>query len=54
MTYKALKPIGPWAAGDIIGDLPQHQIEQLLSQGAIQQVKTENKLNTKGQKADGK
>lgn len=33
--YKALKPVGPWSKGDIIGDLPQAQIEKLLADKAI-------------------
>lgn len=33
--YKALKPVGPWSKGDTIGDLPQAQIEKLLTDKAI-------------------
>ena len=36
--YKALKPVGPWSKGDTIGDLPQVQIEKLLSDGLIIEV----------------
>ncbi|MEQ1117153.1 MULTISPECIES: hypothetical protein [Acinetobacter] len=50
--YKALKPVGPWSKGDTIGDLPQVQIEKLLSDGLIIEVKTEPKL-TKEVKANG-
>ena len=50
--YKALKPIGRWAKGDTIGDLPQVQIEKLLSDGLIIEVKTEPK-STKEVKVNG-
>ena len=30
--YKALKPIGPWVKGQIVGDLPQEKIKQLLDE----------------------
>lgn len=37
--YRALKPIGRWAIGEIIGALPKLQIIQLLNEGAIEEVK---------------
>ncbi|MBJ8441009.1 hypothetical protein [Acinetobacter junii] len=37
--YRALKPIGRWAVGDTIGDLPDLQINQLQKDGAIEEMK---------------
>lgn len=36
--YKALKPVGRFSVGDVIAELPQAQIEKLLSDGVIQEV----------------
>ena len=47
MQYKALKPIGPWVKGQIVGDLPQEKIKQLLEDGAIEVVKPETKAEVK-------
>ena len=38
MQYKALKPIGPWVKGQIVGDLPQAKIKQLLEDGVIEAI----------------
>lgn len=55
--YKALKPIGPWVKGQIVGDLPQEKIKQLLEDGVIEaikpEVKAEVKLKTKEVPANG-
>lgn len=55
--YKALKPIGPWVEGQIVGDLPQEKISQLLADGVIEaikpEVKTEVKPKTKEVPANG-
>lgn len=55
--YKALKPIGPWVNGQIVGDLPQEKIKQLLEDGVIEaikpELKTEAKLKTKEVPANG-
>ena len=55
--YKALKPIGPWMEGQIVGDLPQVKIKQLLDDGVIEaikpEVKVEVKLKTKEVPANG-
>ncbi|WEI03986.1 hypothetical protein PYR78_02535 [Acinetobacter johnsonii] len=55
--YKALKPIGPWVNGQIVGDLPQEKIKQLLEDGVIEaikpEVKAEVKLKTKEVPANG-
>ena len=57
MQYKALKPIGPWVKGQIVGDLPQDNISQLLANGVIEaikpEVKTEVKPKTKEVPANG-
>ena len=57
MQYKALKPIGPWVKGQIVGDLPQEKISQLLADGVIEairpEVKTEVKPKTKEVPANG-
>jgi len=44
--YKALKPIGPWVKGNIIGKLPDEKIQQLLTDEIIQEVKSEVKPKT--------
>lgn len=36
--YKALKPIGRWAKGEIIGSLPIEQIIQLERDGIIEAI----------------
>ena len=45
--YKALKPIGPWVEGQIVGDLPQVKIKQLLDDGVIEAIKPEVKVEVK-------
>ena len=45
--YKALKPIGPWMEGQIVGDLPQVKIKQLLDDGVIEAIKPEIKVEVK-------
>ena len=45
--YKALKPIGPWMEGQIVGDLPQVKIKQLLEDGVIEAIKPEVKVEVK-------
>ena len=45
--YKALKPIGPWMEGQIVGDLPQEKIKQLLDDGVIEAIKPELKAEAK-------
>ena len=45
--YKALKPIGPWMEGQIVGDLPQVKIKQLLDDGVIEAIKPEVKVEKK-------
>ena len=47
MQYKALKPIGPWVKGQIVGDLPQEKIKQLLDDGVIEAIKPEVKVEVK-------
>ena len=45
--YKALKPIGPWVNGQIVGDLPQEKIKQLLEDGVIEAIKPDVKAEAK-------
>ena len=45
--YTALKPIGPWVKGQIVGDLPQEKIKQLLDDGVIEAIKPEVKVEVK-------
>ena len=45
--YKALKPIGPWMEGQIVGDLSQVKIKQLLDDGVIEAIKPEVKAEVK-------
>ena len=47
MQYKALKPLGPWVKGQIVGDLPQEKIKQLLEDGVIEVIKPEVKVELK-------
>ena len=42
--YRALKPIGRWAVGETIGDLPDLQINQLQKDGAIEEMKESVKI----------
>ncbi|WP_434087782.1 hypothetical protein [Acinetobacter tibetensis] len=59
-TYKALKPVGRFRSGDIVGGLTTVQIQDLLQRGVIEEVKeaSESKLvvqtkTVKEVKADG-
>ena len=45
--YKALKPIGPWVEGQIVGDLPQEKIKQLLEGCVIEAIKPDVKAEAK-------
>jgi len=38
--YKALKPVGRFQEGDIVGGLADAQIKELLAKGVIEEVKT--------------
>ena len=38
--YKALKPVGRFQAGELVGGLNEGQIEKLVADGVIQEVKT--------------
>ncbi|MCU4397365.1 hypothetical protein [Acinetobacter junii] len=44
--YRALKPIGRWAVGETIGDLPDLQINQLQKDGAIEEMKESQNLKS--------
>lgn len=52
--YKAVEPVGRFAKGDIIGDLPESQIKQLLADGVIKvhqaATKTDDKPKAEGAK----
>ena len=37
--YKALKPVGRFQVGELIGGLNKGQIEKLVADGVIQEVK---------------
>lgn len=47
--YKALKPVGHWLKGDIIGHLPETQINQLITDGVIKEYQplVEEKIEDK-------
>ena len=45
--YKALKPIGPWMEGQIVGDLPQVKIKELFDDGVIEALKREVEAEAK-------
>ncbi|MEX5286983.1 hypothetical protein [Acinetobacter towneri] len=38
--YKALKPVGRFQVGDLVGGLSDEQIKKLIADGVIQEVKT--------------
>lgn len=38
--YKALKPVGRWAKGDIVGGLTDEQIKKLTADKAIEEIKS--------------
>lgn len=44
--YEALKLVGRWSVGQIIGDLPQPMITELLADGVIKLHKPEAKPKT--------
>jgi hypothetical protein len=59
-TYKALKPVGRFRSGDIVGGLTTAQIQDLLQRGVIEEVKEASETKpattikaTKEVKADG-
>lgn len=37
--YKALKPVGRFQVGDLVGGLSDEQIKKLIADGVIQEVK---------------
>ena len=38
--YKALKPVGRFQVGELVGGLNEYQIKKLVTDGVIQEVKT--------------
>jgi hypothetical protein len=46
--YIAVKPVGRWSEGQIIGELPESTITELLKNGAIKAVTTTAKPKSKG------
>ena len=38
--YKALKPVGRFQVGELVGGLNEDQIKKLVADGVIQEVKT--------------
>lgn len=53
--YKAVQPVGRFAKGDFIEDLPEAQINQLLADGVIKEHQPEpTKTQDKSVKADTK
>lgn len=38
--YKALKPVGRFQVGELVGGLNEDQIKRLVADGVIQEVKT--------------
>lgn len=41
--YKALKPVGRWQKGDVVGDLTEDQIKKLVAEGVIEEIKPQTK-----------
>lgn len=48
--YKALKPVGRWQKGDVVGGLTEDQIKKLVAERVIEEIKTQ----TKATKEDAK
>lgn len=48
--YKALKPVGRWQIGDVLGDLTGDQIKKLVAERVIEEIKPQ----TKATKEDAK
>lgn len=48
--YKALKPVGRWQEGDVVGDLAEDQIKKLVADRVIEEIKAQ----AKPQKEDAK
>lgn len=49
--YKALKPVGRFKEGDLVGGINDAQIKQLIADGTIQEVPEEVKATTPAKKA---
>ncbi|WP_333833538.1 hypothetical protein [Acinetobacter schindleri] len=41
--YRALKPVGRWSKGQMIGELPSSMIQKLLADDVIEVIKPEAK-----------
>ena len=41
--YKALKPVGRWQIGDVLGDLTEDQIKKLVAERVIEEIKPQTK-----------
>lgn len=48
--YKALKPVGRWQIGAVVGDLTEDQIKKLVAERVIEEIKSQ----TKATKEDAK
>lgn len=44
--YRALGDVGPWSKGDIVGDLTEQQVQHLVAERLIEEIK-DNKPATK-------
>ena len=51
--YKALKPVGRFKEGDLVGGLNDAQIKQLIADGTIQEVPEEAKASAPTKKTTG-
>lgn len=49
--YKALKPVGRFKKGDLVGGLNDAQIKQLIADGTIQEAPEEVKASAPAKKA---
>ena len=48
--YKALKPVGRWQQGDVVGELTEDQVKKLVAERVIEEIKPQ----TKATKEDAK
>ena len=48
--YKALKPVGRWQQGDVVGELTEDQVKKLVAERVIEEIKAQ----AKPQKEDAK
>lgn len=48
--YKALKPVGRWKQGDVVGELTEDQVKKLVAKRVIEEIKAQAKPQKEGAK----